>query len=96
MITNKLHQRRWDAAKKLFQRLKDKAEYFGYGIMFDSTTIKPEQIVITDDEINIRIDNCQYNFFAADSDMNHGVYETIGDYKANIKKQISLVKIINW
>ena len=96
MTLNKLHQKRWDAAKKLYQRLKDKAEYLKCEITFDDDIIKPEQIVITDTEIYVQIDNCRFSRFECDPECDHGLYETIIETKQEAKKRFKLVKIINW
>ena len=96
MIKNKLHQRRWDAAKVLFVRLKDTAEYFKWDIWFAGEFIKPDQIIITDYEIYVQIGNCRYVQFVANSDHDEGCYETITDYRKRIKERFKLVKIINW
>jgi hypothetical protein len=96
MTLNKLHQRRWDAAKKLYQRLKDKAQFLDYDLMFDGSIIKPEQIIIGDTEIYVQIDNCQFGRYECNPECDHGLYDTIESTRQDAKKQFKLVKIINW
>ena len=96
MIKNKLHQRRWDSAKVLFNRLKDKADCSKCDIIFDSTIIGPEQIVITDDEIYVHIDYIRYVQFVANSNYDEGCYCTITKYRQEAKELFKLVKIVDW
>jgi hypothetical protein len=91
MILSKLHQSRWDAAKKLFQSIKDKAKKRGYLIHYCGNFIKPEQIVIGVNDIRINIEDTVYEIFYANPDYDHGLCDTIKMFRDRTKLDFKLV-----
>ena len=92
----KIQLARWTAAKNLFQSLKDKALLTDCTILFYLEPIAPEQIEITDTEINIKLGNCTYNQFIADPGLDEGLQDSIKTFAENTKKNIKLVKFLSW
>lgn len=96
MSTKNIYIRRWEAAKALFISLLETAVEGNHDIMFDHTIIQPEQIKISESGINVVFDNCTFEQFTNRRDMDGGLYDTIGDYEASVRKKFFLIKKIDW
>ena len=88
---NKIQQKRWEAAKKFWNRIKIKAEKHNAVIEFD------EELMVnhTDLEIGdsyIRLG--QVDVFEADVEYDHGLYQTTKEYKAEMLSRIRLLAVI--
>jgi hypothetical protein len=93
---NRTQKARWEAAKKLYLSL-IKASVDNNGvILFGSTIIDKDQIIITDSEINIIDGNCTYNRFIADPDTDAGLYTTVKKYEKEMREDFFVSKKILW
>jgi len=93
---NKIQLSRWNAAKKLFQSLIAKAELASAEIWFDDTHIQSNQIIITDDEIMVKIDNSYFLQFSANPEYDEGLFTRKVDYAKIVKSNFKLVKNVKW
>jgi hypothetical protein len=92
----KVQRTRWKKAKELFQSIKDRATD-DVILMYETTIIKKEDILIDETEINIRLSpTCQVNWFILDTDMDHGLYTKIKDYEADVRSRFKLMKNVEF
>ena len=93
----RLHQQRWDAAKRLFQRMKALAADPDVHILMDGQRIKPEQICIEATELHVRWPNgTRYLLFRANPNEDEGLYTPIKEFETSIRKDFQLVKPLNY
>lgn len=94
---NKLHQQRWNNAKRLMTKMIECAESKGASIMYGESIIEPNQIKIDDTTIIIQMTpTMSYRYFEADPDYDHGLYQTCAQFKEDMHKDFTLVKKIKW
>jgi hypothetical protein len=86
-----LQRRRFEAAKALIAKLKDRAARSGAVIMFDGEEIRPEQIIVSANEITVAIDNCSFGVFD-ESSLDESI-EQCSDY---LRRVFAVVIKLNW
>lgn len=92
-----LHQQRWGAAKRLFQRMKDMAEADKeIKILMDGRTINPSQICIGDEDIHVREENAVFVQFVANPNYDEGLELTIKKFEDGVRSSFSLVKPVRF
>lgn len=95
MLT-KTHQARWNAAKKLYQGIIDRAREQNAIILWCDVPISPEQICIAEDGVHIRWANTALILFEPDPNWDHGLHTPIKEYEQKIRQQFKIAKLINF
>lgn len=95
-MLNKMHQARWNAAKKFYQSIIDCARTQNAIILWRDSPISPEQICITEDGVHIRWANTAVIMFEPDPDWDHGLHTPIKEYQQEIRPQFKLAKLIDF
>ena len=96
MKLTKLQQKKFDAAKTLYQNLTFKAIENNYTIIYDDIVILPSYIKIDDDSIRIEFSDTTYEMFYANPDYDHGLEKSIAEFAADTRRMIKLVKYIEY
>ncbi len=97
MNLNCRHQKRWNAAKRLFTNLKEKAKFCNAQLMFDGELGNADHITIGDDIISYRASpGITYILFEANPDYDHGLHTSIEDFRTEMRERFKLVKHIRW
>lgn len=96
MKLTRTQQKKFDAAKTLYQNLTFKAIENDYTIMFGDVVILPENIKIDEDSIQIEIDNTIYEQFYANPEYDHGLEKSISEFASETRQFIKLVKFIEY
>ena len=91
-------QNRWEAAKLLVERMLAKARFVDAHFLFDGQFIDVDQIVISDTRIVVECPDhrATYLLFEADPDTDHGLHDTINDFRTYLKQRFRMIKEINW
>lgn len=89
---NKIQIARWNAAKKLFQKLIRMGKLSGSTIEYDGMKITADQIKITDTSITVVIDDCCYTQFECDPTFDEGLFTRKADFAKYVRSQFKLVK----
>ena len=96
MKLTKTQQKKFDAAKTLYQNLTFKAIENDYTIMFDDLVILPSYIKIDEDSIRIEFRDTIYEMFYANPDYDHGLEKSTAEFAAETRRMIKLVKYIDY
>jgi hypothetical protein len=92
MGMNKIQQKRWEAAKKFWNRVKVKAEKHNAVIEFDEELmVNHTDLEIGDNYIRLGKQLC---VFEADTEYDHGLYQTTKEYKEDMLSRIRLLAVI--
>jgi len=90
---NKLHQSRYNAAIRLFEKFQAKADYLKGTVFYDGEPIEREGKFFTINEYGeIIVGNTTW--FSPDPNLDEGLYETRAEYKAKFKESFSIWKKI--
>ena len=90
------HQQRWNAAVKLFTKIKEIAAKQDAALMWRRGYYQPDQLVITDHDIKIIDGNCRFAIFVCDPEQDAGLYTTIPEFKQWVHENMMLVKLIKF
>lgn len=93
---NKNQKSRWEAAVKLFEKMKRAAKLSGSKIYFENMLIELEQIVITDSKIYVICDHSKYIEFDADPEIDGGLNTRKADYAKYVRSKFRLVKFTRY
>lgn len=96
---NQLHKQRWAAARRLAETLRGRCllkPESNIKIMFDDTIITPDQLVVIETGIYVKIERATYVIFENNPRYDHGLYVTIEKFEAEFRKRFRLIKEIKW
>lgn len=89
---SKTHQQRWDFAQFLIKKLKNKISEESCVLWFDDCIITPDQIIINNNSIFVKIGNCTYSLFDCDPDWDDGIHDNMKVTEARFRKTLKLFK----
>jgi hypothetical protein len=81
---------KFESVKTLVRRIIRVAEHNDCVIMYDGVVIKPEQLVLTDDQFFIQMDNCSFCFYWDNPEYDEGYYTDYREIEKSITSQIRL------
>lgn len=93
---SQLHRRRWNFAKALVESMITRANARGASILFDGELITTNQIVIDDTSIKVVNGRTTHMIFEANPELDHGLFETPGQFEARVRKSFVLVVQITY
>lgn len=96
MKLTKLQNKKFTAAKELYQKIIDIAVENNYTILYDDLVILPSYIKIDEDSIRIEFRDTTYEMFYANPDYDHGLEKSIAEFAAETRRVIKLIKYIEY
>jgi hypothetical protein len=91
-----IHRRRWNFAKAFFESMIIKANARGASILFDGELITSNEIVIDDTSIKVVNGRTTHMIFEANPELDHGLFETPGQFEARVRESFVLVVQITY
>lgn len=82
--------------KFVISELKYKASEQNAIIFYDGGVINPNQVIVNDEGIFVKIDNCTDSLYEHTPDWDHGWYDSLEDLSKRIKTHFKLFKEISY
>lgn len=90
-----IYDARWNAVKALFNdKIIPAFDMPGVDVVYIGERITKEQLIVADDYIAVKIDNCMYYVYNRDSECDEGAYDNIAKTSARIRYEFKLYSTI--
>lgn len=87
---------KFQSLKNLITDIKRACAITGATLFYDGVVIKPDQVIVSDEGIFVKIDNCTDSLYEHTPDWDHGWHDSLEELSKRIKNHFRLFKEISY